>query len=170
MLLDVASKAELRALGKSWHWGQLATKIVMEQVQLSDNAKILESTQGNVKMTKKITLEPLETRQVSCILKCSVHGKGVSVVAEPPISKLNDFEQIYTMPTYTELKSGSKQFTVVLCNFSSRKVMFNQGEVVVNLIAANAVPEMIAPLNSNFFYNPDSKSESWCLGMDENIQ
>ena len=42
MLLDVASDAGLKALGKSWQWSELATKIAMKQAQLSDNAKTLK--------------------------------------------------------------------------------------------------------------------------------
>ena len=42
MLLNVASEAELKALGKSWQWGELVTKITMKQAQLSDNAKTLD--------------------------------------------------------------------------------------------------------------------------------
>ena len=59
MLLDVASEAELKVLGKSWQQGELAIKIVMKQAQLSDIVKTLESVQGNIKMTTKITWEPL---------------------------------------------------------------------------------------------------------------
>ena len=100
MLIDAASEAELKALGKSWQWGELGAKIAMRWEQLPDNVKTLESIQGNVKMTKKITLEPLETRQVSCISKSSVYGKGVNVVAEPLIAKLHDLQQeVYTMLT-----------------------------------------------------------------------
>ena len=48
MLLDAASEAELKALGKSWQQGELATKIAMKQTQLSDNVKTLELIQGNI--------------------------------------------------------------------------------------------------------------------------
>ena len=40
------------------------------------------------------------------------------MVAEPPISKLNDLQQeVYTVPTYADFKPGSKQVAVVLHNF-----------------------------------------------------
>ena len=76
MLLDVASQAELKALDKFWQQVELAAKIAMKWAQLSDNVKTLMFIQENVKMTKKITLEQLETRQVLCISKYSIHRKG----------------------------------------------------------------------------------------------
>ena len=80
LLLEVDSGVELKALGKYWQGGELSTEIAMKQAQFSDNVNTLESIQGNVKMIKNITLEPLETRQVSCILKCSFHSIRIKVV------------------------------------------------------------------------------------------
>ena len=51
----------------------------------------------------------METRQVTCITKCCTHGKRVHVTCEPLGSHLNDLNhEVYTVPTYAELKLGSK--------------------------------------------------------------
>ena len=46
MLLEVASEAELKALGKSLQQGELANKIAMKQAQLSHSVKTLEVDSG----------------------------------------------------------------------------------------------------------------------------
>ena len=79
-------------------------------------------------MTKKVTLEPLEKRQVSCIPKCSVHRKGVSVVAEPLISKLNNFQQIYTVPTYAGLNLAQSKLLLYYATFQVEKLHLMRGK------------------------------------------
>ena len=53
MMLDVATKDELQALGMSWLQGELATRLAGGQNEGVDNSFNLDSVQGDVKLIKE---------------------------------------------------------------------------------------------------------------------
>ena len=141
MMLDVATEDELQALGMSWLQGELTTRLAGRQNKGVGNSFKLDSVQGDVKFTKNVTFQPMETRQMTCITKCCTHRKTVHVThdsLEPHVNDLN--HEVYMVPTYAELKPGSKRVTVVMHNLSCKMVMFRRGEIVASMTAVNAVP------------------------------
>ena len=87
------------------------------------------------------------------------------MVAEPPKPRLDGLQQeVYTVPTYSKLQPNSKRINVVLHNMSCQVVTFSRGEVVASLVAANAVPKMLAPKNPKHFYDSSESAET-----EENI-
>ena len=47
---------------------------------------------------------------------------------------------IYITRTYTEMKPGSRQVSVIIRNMMSRPIHLPQGKVVTHVVASNAVP------------------------------
>ena len=85
---------------------------------------------------------------------------------------MNDlYHEVYMVPTYAELKPGSKRVTVVMCNLSCKMVMFRRGETVESVTTANAVPKLLAP--KAFFYDLEPAGllvqEGDLPRMEENI-
>ena len=48
---------------------------------------------------------------------------------------------VYVIPTYSELRDGSRTVTVVLCNLMGKPVHLQAGRVIAWVLAANVIPE-----------------------------
>ena len=73
---------------------------------------------------------------------------------------------IYMMWAYTDMKPGSCQVSIIVCNMTSRPIHLLQGKVVTRVLASNVVqsaepsPELLKKLEAD----PPTKS---CLSAEE---
>ena len=74
---------------------------MVSQKSLTDQIK------NDVKLTKNVTIRPLETIETTGISKIPNHEKCVNVIIEPSPTDLQGNE-IYTIPGYNFLNTGSK--------------------------------------------------------------
>ena len=70
-------------------------------------------------------------------------GHRLNVMTQAPYSddKADLPNGLYVMRTYTELKDGSQNVSVVLWNLTARPIHLARGRVIGRVAAANAVPE-----------------------------
>ena len=94
---------------------------------------------NDVKLTKNVTIRPLETIETTGISKVPNHEKCVNAIIEPsPVDWQGN--EVYTVPGYNILKVGSKQVGMVLRNLSSRTITLERGTVVAYVTAASKIP------------------------------
>ena len=105
---------------------------------------------GDVKLTRKIVVPPMDTVHVSGITKINSHSKRLNVITELRL----DLDE-YTLPSYTSIRPGSKRVGVALMNLSNAPVTLNKGTVVATVKAANIIPPMLAPKPSNENSQPE---------------
>ena len=101
----------------------------------------LEKVNGTVKLTKKVKLKPNQSLKVSGKGNHPLNSKRVNVIVEPT----GEEDGEYTIPSYSFLKSNSKQVAIGLRNMSCQSVTLQKGTVVARLSPTNVVPEMLAP-------------------------
>ena len=112
----------------------------MKTAQLKENKDVLDKVTGNVKLTHKVTIPPLETVTISGVTHINAHSKRVNIVTEPR----EDIDE-YTVPSYSYMRPWSKRPEVALLNLSNRPVIFKKGTIVGTVKAGNKVPPMLAP-------------------------
>ena len=112
----------------------------MKTAQLRENKEVLGNVKGEVKLTRKIVIPPLDTLHISGITGIRSHFKQINVIVEP-----REDEDMYTLPSYSFMRPGSKRAGVALMNLSNSPVTLNKGSVVAVVKAANVVPPMLAP-------------------------
>ena len=144
MILDLASSTELAALGITWERGSLGRRIVGKQ--LSDMGFSLDQVKGPIKLADRLQLSPGETIRVRGVTKLKGHTRRVNVVTEP-IDDSHRYQSIsvITVPTYTFCKPGSNRAMVVLRNLTNETITLQKGRVIEKLMAANLVPNKLAP-------------------------
>ena len=75
----------------------------MKTAQLKENKDVLDKVTGNVKLTRKATISPLEMVTISGVTHINAHSKRVNIVTEPR----EDVDE-YTVPSYSYMRQGSK--------------------------------------------------------------
>ena len=139
-IISLITEEELQNTNKFWQRGIISRKIAVKSMQLKENKTVLDQVKGDVKLTWKIVIPPMDTVHVSGITKINSHSKRLNVITEPR-------EEIdeYTLPSYTTMRPGSKKAGVALMNLSNQPITLNKGSVVATIKAANVVPPMLAP-------------------------
>ena len=102
-----------------------------------------------VLLKNKVTIPAFE----SIILHCRTpktmtmgYKWHVMTQATYPEDRANLPNSVYVVKTYTELRDGSRNVSVVLCNLTGKPVHLAAGRPVAQEVAANAIPDA-APLN-----------------------
>ena len=131
---------ELQQVDKCWQRGIISQKIAMKTAQLKENKDVLDKVTGNVKLTCKVIIPPLETVTISGVTHVNAYSKRVNIVTEPR----EDIDE-YTVPSYSYMRPGSKQAEMALLNLFNRPVILKKGTVVATVKADNKVPPMLAP-------------------------
>ena len=75
----------------------------MKTAQLKENKDVLDKVTGNVKLTCKVTIPPLEMVTISGVTHINTHSKIVNIVTKPR----EDIDE-YTVPSYSYMRPGSK--------------------------------------------------------------
>ena len=115
---------------------------------MKENKDILTQVKGEVKLTRKVVIPPLDTISVSGLTNINKHSKRVNIVTEP-----REDEDEFTVPCYSYMRPGSKRAAVALRNLSEKPQVLTKGTVVAKIQPANLIPPKLAPrftnLNSN---------------------
>ena len=112
----------------------------------------LDNISGSVHTTQKLNLRPFESATVTGILKGpvknSMYHKRVNVSIEPLEAHKGGENKYCAVPGYAFLKPGSDRVKVMIRNLTARVIKVQQGSKVASLEAANVVPHMLAPLET----------------------
>ena len=139
-IINLITDEELKQADHNWQRGIISRKIAMKTAQLRENTEVLGNVKGEVKLTRKIVIPPLDTLHISGITGIRSHFKQINIIVEP-----REDEDMYTLPSYSFMRPGSKRAGVALMNLSNSPVTLNKGSVVAVVKAANVVPPMLAP-------------------------
>ena len=97
-------------------------------------------------LKKKQVLLPFSNMMVHCKTReMQMQGYKLHVMTHTPYpeDKSSLPNGIYVLKTYTELKDGSRNVSVVLWNLTSKMIHLAPGRCVARVTAANEVPEAI---------------------------
>ena len=100
-IIDLITDKELKTASHQWQCWIISQKVVMKQMQLKGNKDILNQITGEVKLTPKVVIPPLETISVSGLTNINKHSKCVNIVTEP---REDDDES--TVPCYSYMRPG----------------------------------------------------------------
>ena len=95
-------------------------------------------------LKKKQVLLPFSNTMVHCKTQATqmhVYKLHVMIHAPYPEDKSSLPNSVYVLKTYTELKDGSRNVSVVLQNLTSKTIHLAPGRCVAQIAAANEVPE-----------------------------
>ena len=82
-IIDLITDEELRMASRQWQHGIISIKVVIKQMHLKENKDVLSQVKGEVKLTRKVVIPPLDTISVSGSININKHTKQVNVVTEP---------------------------------------------------------------------------------------
>ena len=97
-------------------------------------------------LKKKQVLLPFSNTMVHCKTQVTqMHGYKLHVMTHAPYpeDKSSLPNGVYVLKTYTELKDGSRNVSVVLRNLTIRTIHLAPGRCVAQIAAANEVPEAV---------------------------
>ena len=127
----------------------MATALRMNSMVVDENSFKLDDISDSVHTTQKLNLGPFESATVTGILKGpvknSVYHKRVNVSIEPLEAHKEGENKYCAVPGYAFLKPGSDRVKVMIKNLTVRVIKVQQGSKVASLEAANVVPHMLAP-------------------------
>ena len=152
-IIDLITDEELKSASRQWQCGIISCKVVMKQMQLKENKDVLSQVKGEVKLTRKVVIPPLETISVSGLTNINRHSKRVNVIMEP-----RENEDEYTVPCYSYMRPESKRASVALRNLSERPQTINKGTVIAQIQAANLSPPKLARRFTNTKSNNANQS------------
>ena len=97
-------------------------------------------------LKKRQVLLPFSNTMVHCKTQATqMHGYKLHVMTHAPYpeDKSSLPNGVYVLKTYTELKDGSRNVSVVLRNLTSKAIHLGPGRCVARIAAANEVPEAV---------------------------
>ena len=149
MALDLATETEMKRLSRRWERAKMATALRMNSMVVDEESFKLDDINGTVHTTQKLSLGPFENATVTGILKgpvkSSAYHKRVNVTVEPIEAHKEGENKFCAVPSYAFLKPGSDRVKVMIKNLTARVVKVPQGSKVALVEAANVVPHMLAP-------------------------
>ena len=145
-IIDLITEEELKLASRQWQRGIISRKVVMKQMQMKGNKDILIQVKGEVKLTRKVVIPPLDTISISGLTNINKHMKCVNIITKPR----EDGDE-FTVPCYSYMRPGSKRAAVTLRNLSEKPQVLKKGTVIAKIQQANLIPPKLAPrfINSN---------------------
>ena len=126
--------------------GRACAEIQPDEVDLSQLI-------GSVVNTRKVTLQPFESRVISGTTKGPIRSAGISkqvnVLTEPTDTQVNEGSRFSAVLSYTYVSPGSRRAKVMLKNLTARPVTVGRGRTIATLKPSNEVPKMLAPKIDN---------------------
>ena len=127
----------------------MATALRMNSMVVDEESFKLDEINGTVHTTQKLSLGPFENATVTGILKgpvkSSAYHKRVNVTVEPIEAHKEGENKYCAIPSYAFLIPGSDRVKVMIKNLTARVIKVPQGSKVALVEAANVVPHMLAP-------------------------
>ena len=108
-ITDLITDEELKTASCQWQCRIISCKVVVKEMQLKENKDILDQVKGEVKLTQKVVIPPLDTISVSGLTNINKHSKRVNIVTEP-----REDDDEFTVPCYSYMRPGSKRVAVAL--------------------------------------------------------
>ena len=100
-------------------------------------------------LKKKYALLPFSNTLVHCKTKeTQMQGYKLHMMTHAPYpeDKASLPNGVYVLKTYTELKDGSRNISIILQNLTSKTVHLSVGHCVAQVLATNEVPEAVPSL------------------------
>ena len=81
-IVSLITNDELKTASKSWQRGIISRKIAVKSMQLKENKSVLDQVSGDVKLTRKVVVPPMDTVHISGITKINSHNKRLNVITK----------------------------------------------------------------------------------------
>ena len=157
--VQAMKESEMNRVEPAWQHAKAGyeyTHFLMDVEEYLENCSFPTNTGKNpveldekLLLKKKQVLLPFSNTMVHCKTQATqMHGYKLHIMTHAPYpeDKSSLPNGIYILKTYTELKDGSRNVSVVLRNLTSRKIHLNPGRCVARIAAANEVPEAVPSL------------------------
>ena len=153
LILEKATKEELAKMGKAWERGTLA-----RPSRQGINEFMIDQVKGPVKAVENIVIQPGETKKISGMVQFKGNSRRINLVTEP-VQELQEIEypDWVMIPSYSECKGGSSRVSVAVRNVLKKVVVIAKGQQIADVMAANQVPNMLAPKYIDRIREDDSK-------------
>ena len=165
-------ESEMENAPKAWQSAQHTYEFANYMVQLNpeDYGMTMPTNTGKnptdldelVLLKNKVTIPAFE----SIILHCRTHrtmmmGYKLHVMTQATYleDQANLLNGVYVVKTYTELRDGSRNVSVVLHNLTGKPVHLAAGRLVVRVVAMNAIPD--AAPSPEFLRKLDELEPNW---------
>ena len=112
----------------------------------TNTGKNLVELDEKLLLKKKQVLLPFSNTVVHCKTQATqMHGYKLHVMTHAPYpeDKSSLPNGVYVLKTYTELKDGSRNVSVVLWNLTSKTIHLTPGRCVARIATANELPEAV---------------------------
>ena len=148
-------ESEMQNAPEEWQKAKAAYEFVYFRAQYEgpDNAtKMPTNTRQNpvhldekVMLKRKYTIPAFATQVVHCWTKETMMGYCLHVMTQAPYPEdgAHLLIGVYVLKTYTELKDGCQNVSIVLRNLMGKPVHLASGRVVARVLAANIIPEVV---------------------------
>ena len=103
-------------------------------------------------------IPPFSTIQVHGTMKVKGHDKRVNLIVEPKNNGC--IPSVVAVPSYANLRPGSSKVNMSLRNLTSRSITVKAKSIVDQVAAANVVPPMLTPKNSQEEKKMDKRMKS----------
>ena len=149
-------ESEMQNVPEEWQKAKAAYEFVYFRAQYEgpeDATRMPTNTRQNpvhldekVMLKKKYTIPAFATQLVHCqTKKTKMLGYRLHVMTQAPYPEDGAHLPIgvYVLKTYTELKDGSQNVSIVLRNLTGKPVHLASGRVVARVLATNIIPEAV---------------------------
>ena len=121
-IVESATKEELGKLGEAWEMGSFVSARMAE---LSERPMI-QQVDHYVRLTRNITLPPMQVHKMVGSAKIPVLAKRLNVVTEP-LPPREAIESIEAIEGYETFKQGANRVTIGPCNGTRQKITLKNG-------------------------------------------
>ena len=142
-VIQSTTREELTNLGDAWEVGTLGSFVLARIAQL-ENAPMIHQVNHYVRLTRKVTLAPMQVHKSVSVAKIPVLSKRLNVMTEP-LPAREAIEGVEGISSYETFKQGGNRVTTGLQNGTREKITLKKGTKVAHVTAANIVPPMLAP-------------------------
>ena len=130
-------------LGNAWEMGTLGSLVSARIAQLNETP-IINQVDHYVRLTRKITLPPMQVHKMVGVAKIPILSKRLNVMTES-LPAQEAIEGVEAVPSYETFKQGGNRVTIGLQNLTREKIILKRGTKIARVSAANIVPPMLAP-------------------------
>ena len=154
--VQVMKESEINHVERTWQHAKAGyeyTHFLMNVEEYPEDCSFPTNTRKNLVeldekllLKKKQVLLPFSNMMVHCKTQATqMHGYKLHVMTHTPYpeDKSSLPNGVYVLKTYTELKNGSRNVSVVLRNLTSRTIYLAPGRCVARIATANEVPEAV---------------------------
>ena len=139
-MIQSATREELVKLGDAWEVGTLGN-FVSARIAKLENAPMIHQVDHYVRLTRKVTLVPVQVHKTVGVAKIPVLSKRLNMMTEQLLAR----EAVEAISSYETFKQRGNRVTIGLQNGTWEKITLKKWTKVTCVTAANIVPPMLAP-------------------------